>query len=80
MKQRRQSDPVERECARVIDDQVMWWLWADYTPAKAAEALSYPRADHLSWDDVRRKMRVTWLELNMICAAPTASRPPPRAS
>ena len=80
MKQRR-ADPVERECRTVIKEQIMWWLWANYTPAEAAEALSYPRADHLTWDDVKRKMRVTWLELNMICAGPMASPDtPPRAS
>jgi hypothetical protein len=78
---RSRADPLERECRTVIKEQVRWWLWANYTPAEAAEALSYPRADHLTWDDVKRKMRVTWLEVNMICAAPMASPDtPPRAS
>ena len=68
------NDPIDREAERVINEQVGWWVTGDWVPADAARALNLPSPGSLSWADIKRKMRIRWLDLNAICISPTASR------
>jgi putative aminopeptidase FrvX len=65
------TDPLEREAAMVVNQQVDWWVRRGIRPKEAAKAMGVAPGE---WIKLKPEMEILWLELNNILRSPMVFR------